>query len=109
MSYEKLLTIPATITTRTISGTDRYGTVTHTDTNVSTKCGLDQLSSSERGPDEIDAEKCRLYLRAGVVITDQSTVTANGKVFQVDGTPWEVVDARKGTVHHIEAILRRTA
>lgn len=106
--FEALLTIPCTVQGRTVTGADDYGNPTYIETSTDTTCWLDQLSRSEKTVDEVDAEKWRCYLRAGVPILAKDSVTAIGYSFEVDGPPWEVVDALKGTVHHIEATLRRT-
>jgi hypothetical protein len=107
-NYERLLKIPCTVHSKTAGGTDAYGNPTYADLPVSTTCWLDQLSRAEKGVDEVDIEKYRLYLRAGVSISDRDVVEAVGHLFEVEGPPWQVVDPRSGSVHHIEATLRRT-
>jgi hypothetical protein len=108
MSLDRLLTIPATVVTRTPSGTDDYGTVIYTDTTTATTCWLDQTLRRERTEDEVDVERYRAYFRAGVALASRSKVTAVGLTYEVDGPPWEVIDPRTGAVDHIEATLIRT-
>lgn len=106
--FERFLTIPCTIHVRTATSSDGYNNPVYTAADAETFCWLEQLKRRDLGVDEVDNETYRCFLPGIVSISANDEVTVLGRLYVVDGPPWPVVDARKGTVHHIEASLKRT-
>lgn len=113
MTIAQLLRIPCTITTPSTT-TDVYGdqvTDYDTGTSVTTTCYLASNAAAEVTADggQVSTWTWTLYLAADMAdaIAATSRVTLNdGRVLEVDAPPRQLLDARTGTVDHLEVSMR---
>lgn len=109
MSLQALLNRTVTITSRAPSSdTDAYGNTVDAETTTVT-VGEVQQQQRDESPDGLVAETTWLLIvPAGTNVDTGDEVIVDDLAFEVQGPPWEVRSPRTGTVHHIEATLRRT-
>lgn len=111
MPISDLLTLPCTITRRTIPNpatVDADGNAVVAESTATTVCELQQQrrdEDSDRG--EVGAETWLLILPAGTAIGLADSVTADGHNYEVTGKPWPSRNPRTGIAHHIEATVKR--
>jgi hypothetical protein len=113
VSLTRLLTIPCVVYRRALDATDEYGNrVMAEDTGTPAFCELQQMQATEFVDSgtmgrRIPISEWRVYLDPAVLIDANDQVEVGGVRYTVDGEPWPVNQPRVGTVHHIEAMLRR--
>lgn len=113
MTITQLLTIPCTITTPSTT-TDVYGdVVTDYDaaTSVATTCYLAAGNATEVTADggQVSTWTWTLYLSAalaGAIEATSRVTLGDGRVLEVDGPPRQLLNARTGTVDHLEVAMR---
>lgn len=109
MSFSGLLTVPVTLHLQGAqTGVDEHNNpVRSTETDVETMGFIGQQNSSESDPERTQQEGFRLFLEATAPIDGWDAVTAFGLRYEIVGPPWHVVRGINGSIHHIEADIRR--
>lgn len=73
-----------------------------------TKCELQQTTAGEEHEGRVLTTGWRVFLPADVELTGWDVLLVDGERLEVDGDPWPVRHPREGTVHHVEAAVRRS-
>lgn len=109
MSLASLINRPCVLRHRT-GGTmvDRDGNEIPEVVEIDTVCELQQRQRREN-EEQIGDATWVAFFRPGETIGSGDEVVVDGVVYQVEGDPWPVRSPRVGTLHHVEATLRRMA
>lgn len=110
MNIEHLLNQTCTITRRVV-GEEKtaYGRKKREETPSDHPCTLQQAERDEEAVGEMSDTRWTLWLLPGTEIGSADTVEVDGQVYEVEGEPETLRNARTAEAKHVEATLRKTA
>jgi hypothetical protein len=111
VSIEDLMTHTATLVTRTPTGPpDEYGNPTNVETELATKCELQQSGSREELDGAVQVVTWRVFLPLDAPARGWDALRlADGRELELAGDAWLYVNPRTGDPSHVEAYLTETA
>lgn len=102
MTFTSLLTEPVILRHRTPATPDADGNPASTTTDTETLGRLDQQTTDDQG--DRRSTGLVLFLGPDEVVDGATQVLADGRTFEVEGTPWLATTPR--APHHWEVTLR---
>jgi hypothetical protein len=108
MPVARMLKTPCTIIRRSVIDDDSFDQEAQPE-EVESKCALQQRDSSEEH-DRGDTSKTlwNLFLPGGTAIDTGDAVRAKGRVYEVEGEPWEAEEGSR-SLWHVAATVKRVA
>lgn len=109
VTLDHLLPLEVTLVTRTSDGSvDDNGEQVWTETELDTRCLLQQEGGREEHEGSIEVVSWRAWLPAGVPVAGWDAIRlADGELLELEGDADPVINPRTGIVHHVEARVRR--
>jgi hypothetical protein len=104
---DALLTRPCTIL-RSTGAADDYDQTPGTPTQASTRCELQQLTSTEAGEAAIELTVWQAFFPAGTVLSGADAIQVDGETYELLGDAWPVRHPRTGRESHVQAQVRRS-
>lgn len=100
----------ATLLTRSATGEpDEYGNPTNEVAELETRCELQQAGSREELDGAVQVVTWRAFLPADAPARGWDALRVDGRVLELNGNAWPVVNPRTGELSHVEAYLTEQA
>jgi hypothetical protein len=104
-----LLRLPATLVRRSAGAVrDEYGNVELDELELATTCELQQSGAREDLDGAVQVVTWRVFLPPDAPARGWDALRVDGRLLELEGDAWTVVNPRSGETHHVEAYLRET-
>jgi len=106
-TLDHLLTHPATLILRTLTGEDADGDPVYSTTETETVCELQMISSSEEHEGGVEVTRFRVFLPSGAPPAGWDAIRVDGVEYELAGDANAVWHPFERATHHVEAEVVR--